>query len=106
MRRSRLSPPDVLEVGMLPLVLLAPVFSIRAVIHIAGPESRILHQLSSKGMVIPALPTSASSHTVLAEAVPNGQLSGPPLAFTGFLSCLDTVGSYLDDMYSETPHPP
>ncbi|KAJ8403251.1 hypothetical protein AAFF_G00354680 [Aldrovandia affinis] len=88
-------------------VPLAPVSSIRAVTHIAGPEPGILHQLGGKGIVVPALPTSTFSHTVFAEGVPKRAIEWATFGIHRVSSLISIlVGSYLDDKYSETPHPP
>ncbi|KAJ8358400.1 hypothetical protein AAFF_G00010290 [Aldrovandia affinis] len=69
----------------------------RAVTHVAG-RSRIL-PVCWQGDGSSSTPDQRLSHPVL-ERFPSGQLSGSPLAFTGFPLLSDTVGSYLDDMYS------
>ncbi|KAJ8402054.1 hypothetical protein AAFF_G00372890 [Aldrovandia affinis] len=107
LRRSRLGSHDAQEVGPLLLVLLAPVSSIRAITNIVSPEPGILHQLGGKGMVAPALPASTSSHTILVAGVPERALNWTTFSIhwvSVLISIL--VGSYLDDKYSETPHPP
>ncbi|KAJ8358197.1 hypothetical protein AAFF_G00026230 [Aldrovandia affinis] len=58
-------------------------------------------------MVIPALPACTSSHTVFAEGVPEQAIQWTTFGIHLFSSLISIlVGSYLDDKYSETPHPP